>query len=88
MNDTELRRRFLAALIIIGTTLLGTLAGVVTGLIVGAIPGVMALFEANSGGWNGIARAVVFLFLAGGFGLVGMLTGIWLGFRKACSKPS
>lgn len=88
MKDTGFGQRFRAALVVIGITVLGTISGIVAGLIVCAIPGVMALFEANSGGWTGMARAMGFLFLAGGFGLIGMLAGVWLGFRKVHSKAS
>lgn len=88
MKDTGFGQRFRAALAVIGITVLGAVAGIVAGLMVGAIPGVMAFFESNSGGWTGMARAMGYLLLAGGFGLIGTLAGIWLGFRKVHSKAS
>ncbi|MGO1692175.1 MAG: hypothetical protein ACTHY7_04055 [Marinobacter sp.] len=79
-------RRLRATLIVMGITVLGTIAGVVVGLVLGATPVATELFEGGSGGWDGIGRAMGFLFLAGGCGLLGMLVGIWIGFRKVLTK--
>ncbi|RBW48975.1 hypothetical protein [Marinobacter sp. F3R11] len=81
-------RKLRSILIVVGITLLGAVAGVVVGLVLGSTPGMTEFFESGSRGWDGIARAGGLMLMAGGFGLLGMLAGIWMGFRKVLSKDS